>query len=279
MDQDVINKYRKLQSIQLEILEYFDKVARENNIYYYLVFGTLIGAVRHQGFIPWDVDIDISLMREDYEKIVNILRDNEKESPFFVRLPGEKNHKSPHALLYLKETKLGFFDYMYNKNSKYPKEIYIDIFPIDIISENQKKQGKQIKKIKQIRNAILIKNPTYYKPNRLYKFLKWARSLVFFYTSNVRLNKRLTKEMTKFNNLKSSLVCQFACDDIEKTILHINDYGMPEYANFEGLKVPIPKNYDKFLKQVYGDYMKMPSIENQKRYYQNILVVEDRRKK
>lgn len=58
MDKDIINKYKKLQSIQLEILKYFDKVARENNINYYLVFGTLIGAVRHQGFIPWDVDID-----------------------------------------------------------------------------------------------------------------------------------------------------------------------------------------------------------------------------
>lgn len=70
-------------------------------------------------------------MRDDYEKIVKILREKEHENPFFVRFPGEKHHKSPHALLYLKETTLGYFDYEYNKKSKYPKEIYIDIFPID----------------------------------------------------------------------------------------------------------------------------------------------------
>ena len=66
--------FRKLQLIQFDILKHVDKVAKEHNIQYFLGFGTLLGAIRHNGFIPWDVDIDLTLMREDYDKLVAILK-------------------------------------------------------------------------------------------------------------------------------------------------------------------------------------------------------------
>ena len=64
----ILKETQKLQSIQLEILQYFDTVAKENDITYYLAFGTLLGAIRHKGFIPWDTDIDVTLTRDEYEK-------------------------------------------------------------------------------------------------------------------------------------------------------------------------------------------------------------------
>jgi lipopolysaccharide cholinephosphotransferase len=274
-----IKKFKKIQSIQLEILKYFDEVARENNITYYMAFGSLIGAVRHQGFIPWDVDIDITLFREDYEKIIEILKAQEEKTDYFIRKPGDKYHISPHALLYCKETEIFWSNAELNKQDKRPRGVYIDLFPIDKLSENPKLQNKHINRILRMRNHILIKNPTYYKKGKIYRFLKWSRSMLFLFSSTQRMQLRLDKEMQKYNNTSSKLYGQYACPYTTKIRFEKDVYGKPKLVPFSGIHVPIPNKYNIFLSTVYGDYMKLPSEENQKRFYNNNFTVHDNRKK
>lgn len=277
MEESNISKFKKLQSIQLDILIYFDAIARKNNITYYLAFGTLIGAIRHKGFIPWDIDIDITLFRDDYEKVIKILREKESDSRYFVRKPGEQYHTSPHALLYAKNTSLLF---SYDKNmykSKKPKEVYIDLFPIDKLPMNNHLKKKQITKIERLRKMVQIKSPTYYKSNFIYKTLKFLRSLLLFYTSNEKLQLKIDHEMIRYNKSQSTIFGQFASGEYDKVVLSHADYGTPLFVKFENINFPIPQGYDKFLTQVYGDYLKLPSKEKQDEYFALSFEVSDDR--
>lgn len=277
MEDNNISRFKKLQNIQLDILIYFDAIARKNNITYYLAFGSLIGAIRHNGFIPWDIDIDITLFRDDYEKVINILREKENESQYFIRKPGDKYHTSPHALLYSKNTSLMFsHDKNMYKNKK-PKEVYIDLFPIDKLPMDNYLKKKQIKKIERLRKMVQIKSPTYYKSNIFYKTLKFMRSLLLFYTSNEKLQLKCDHEMNRYNESQSTIFGQFASGDYEKVVLSHADYGTPLLVKFENLNVPIPQGYDKFLTQVYGDYLTLPSKEKQNEYFALSFEVSDDR--
>lgn len=272
-----IKRFEELQAIQLEILKYFDQVARENNITYYLAFGSLIGAVRHQGFIPWDVDIDITLFREDYEKIIKIIQKKERETNFFIKKPGDKHHTSPHALLYYRGTELLWSTESLNKHNKKPRELYIDIFPIDKLPEDLKLQEKYINKILKMRRNIIIKNPTYYKEGKIYRFLKWSRSKLFLFSSTQKMQKNLDKEMQKYNMTNSKVYGQFACGDTPKIRFKWDVYGVPKNVPFNGITVPIPNQYDVFLSTVYGDYMQLPSEKDQNRFFDNKFIINDKR--
>lgn len=276
-----IKRIKKLQGIQLEILKYFDKVARENNITYYLGFGSLLGAVRHQGFIPWDVDIDITLMRDDYERVIKILRGKEKDTPFFVRYPGEKNHTSPHALLYLQDTAVFWKNEKLNKHNKKPREIYIDLFPIDYLHDDLKIRKKHIKRLAKFRNALQIKTPIFHKESKVYTFLKWIRSLKYLYISNEKLQTKCNKEMIRYNENKGKFLGQFSSSHYKTFAVEKGVYGKPIYVKFEDMMAPIPADYDAFLKQVrvYGDYTKLPSKEKQEQFFKAEFEVFDYRRK
>lgn len=278
MEKNKIDRFIKLQSIQLEILKYFDKVAKQHNITYYLAFGTLLGAIRHQGFIPWDVDIDVTMKRQDYEKILDILL-KEPENDFFVKRPGDKYHTSPHALLYMKNTQILRPHHQNNPKDKRPKEVYIDLFPIDNLSDDLKKRKKQIKKVGRLRKWIIIKNPKYFKSNKLYRFLKWARSLLFLFVSTEKMQIKCDKEMQKYNNVNTKFLGQLASSDYYRIALPETVFGEPVPKKFVDFEAPVPVGYDEFLTQVYGNYMELPSLENQKRYFDVIFEIKDNRDK
>ena len=115
----------EVKQVELEILEYVDKICKENNIQYSLAYGTMLGAVRHKGFIPWDDDIDILLKREEYEKLLRILysKTDEKYQVFSLKDEG-------YWYSYAKVTDTRTI--IVEKNDRNMKEcVYIDIFPID----------------------------------------------------------------------------------------------------------------------------------------------------
>lgn len=274
--QNIPERFKALQSIQLEILQYLDRFTKKHNIKYYLVFGTLLGAVRHHGFIPWDIDIDVSLMRDDYERLLNLLRE-EKNAPYFVSTPGDKYHTSPHALLYCKNTMLIRRHSKYNKRDKRPKEVYIDLFPIDYLPTNQKDKTELVKRLARLRRIVDIKTPTFYKPGRLYRFLKTIRSFRYFFISNEHILSRYNKLMMKHNNELNSKMGQFASDDFMTISLEMSDYGEPLFERFEHLNMPIPRKYDTFLRQVYGNYMELPEKDKQEEYFNLDFEVFDNR--
>lgn len=244
------------KEILYRMLVEFDEYCKENNLKYFLAWGTLIGAVRHQGFIPWDDDVDIAMSRSDYEKLIKL---SQNWGCSFDFLCYEKDNKYPL-----------FFGKLSDKNSiienEYIQEIenlglYIDVFPIDkiqISSENVAKIQKKLMKNELMQKYASMKK--YWPAQTIYKsVLKfWAYNFAkrvgtgYWQRKRVKLIKDLSKNVSDIK--KEFGVCGswiLKREWIEDVI------NLP----FEKGQFPCPKKYDSILTYRYGNYMKLPPIE------------------
>ncbi len=249
---------RELQLYELDILKEVDKFCKKNNIKYSLGEGSLLGAVRHHGFIPWDDDLDIYMSRENFDKFVSSFKSKDYRVEYFNTM--EKYWLPFAKVRMLKKTK--FTTPAIEKISEYtgPR---IDVLPIDYVpeltSKEQDKQGKSIYFWKAVlRNRVYPigkKNKIYY-----YLILIIAKTLPYKYIVN-----KLTKEMKKFNNLNCKyMVCATGDYNVRKETFPIECYEELIDIKFEDGIFPISKHYDKMLSQIYGDYMKLPKEEDRK---------------
>ena len=136
-----IKTVEELQKIELEILKYIDKVCKENNLTYFLAYGTLIGAIRHKGFIPWDDDVDIQMPRDDYNKLCDILKEENGRYKLLDHKEG-LGYIYPFAKVIDSNTRLIETGLTETVNMG----VYIDIFPIDGTPNDFKKRKKYLKK-------------------------------------------------------------------------------------------------------------------------------------
>ena len=149
---------RKIGLLQLEILNEVHRVCEEHHIAYYMIGGTLLGAVRHKGFIPWDLDIDIAMPREDYERFKQVAQEQMDEKYTYIDHENCRNHIRPHALVIRNDTRIHF-----KYDSVNPKlhdlGIYLDIFPLDNAPDDERLRKKQAKKLKNIRKLKEYRTP------------------------------------------------------------------------------------------------------------------------
>lgn len=240
--------HEEIQNSILNILIYLDKICRENNIKYMISSGTCLGAIRHKGFIPWDNDADILMDRENYNKLIEIMqKDNSKYE--LLSYKTTKNYYYPYYKLVDKSTKI-FEKALYKQPDNYG--VFIDIFPLDGLPKGEKQRNKFLKKRK----------------------VKHDIQCVFILTSKTPL-KRFIKKVIRTFSFKSLYKQVKEIDDFcSKNSFNDADYLMDatwgnKYfprecydelyeAEFEGHKFFVPKNYDLYLKTIYGDYMKLP---------------------
>ena len=267
---------RKYQLKQLDLIKEIDKVCTVLGITYYLIGGTLLGAIRHGGFIPWDTDMDIALKREDYEKLRKYWENNENSKFFFQHYENEKNHLSPHAILKLKGTRI-FFK---NRNSeKYvPKYsgLFLDIFPLDEPPCDKKSQEKQAKAIRLIEQIIELKAAfTYNNTGKMKLFAKKLIQFLLFPFSLHFLQKKLDGVMQKYNGSGSGYLVSMASHySYWKQLMPADIYGEPVKVSYEGLLLSAPAEIDEYLKRIYGDYMKLPPENKRSNEMENILNVD-----
>lgn len=253
MDQITLNK---LHEAQLEIMDEIHRVCDQENLNYYLIFGSLIGAVRHNGFIPWDYDIDCGMVRDDYERFAKACK-NGKISSRFVYYDSKNVTRSAHkhGIVSIRGTSLKTRSDKYNKDS-FDYGIHIDIFPIDNAPDSPIEQEKHSKSLKRISHKIYIKLHTNYNSSKIIKALKWLRSLLVINRSMYSLIEELNDESCRYNKI-----------DTRHYILNNNYnsgaipkewFGKPQLKQFENRQYFIPREYDRILTQGYGDYMKFP---------------------
>lgn len=260
-DKNYINKerLRELQLIELDILKDVDRICKENGITYYLGEGSLLGAIRHQGFIPWDDDLDIIMPRADYEKFLSIV--NEKLCDVYVCL-----NERTDPTYYLPFTKIvslenhGFVNKLDKFGEKYNGP-FIDIFPLDYYNTtNAKKVERKYRKIRRIRDELLLK-AKYIKPNTKKRKLY---NLISKYTTNEKLHEKLYREVTACDS-NSEYLCNFASSyHPSRQIVSKEIYGEPKFVPFEDGLFPVPSDAHALLSAVYGDYMKLPPIRKRK---------------
>lgn len=257
---------RQVQKRQIEIMDIIHDFCVKEKIHYYIIGGTALGAVRHNGFIPWDIDIDIAMQRADYEKFLSL---SEKGLPSELKCCYYKNENDyfpPHALVALKNSKLiQKDDYLNPKLKRYG--IFVDIFPLDVAPEDEKDRIKQAKRIAAIRNAKTRKKAIMYSENStLIRLVKKLVSLLYVFVPMKYLNKKLDACMQKYSGEinKNSCWCSMASHySYKKQCMSKTIYGTPTLVEFDGRKYFAPEKLDEYLKIIFNDYMRIPSEEQQ----------------
>ena len=251
---------RKVQLCQLDLVLEVKRICEKYNINYFLIGGTLLGAVRHKGFIPWDDDLDIGMLREDYNRFVEICT-NELDKDYFLQT-SQTDEDYGFGFAKLKINGTIFLEYV-SKDNESHKGIFIDIFPFDRMPLKKKQQVWQQKQVKLYRNLLLIKcNYNYWnKKDIKVKILRKIISFLIFPINKGYFLKKIVKNEIKYNQEKCENFINLEGAYGYKEFISVNSIQQFESAEFEGYEFSIPTNPEIYLKNLYGDFMKLPPIE------------------
>lgn len=240
--------------IQIAILKDIDAFCREYSINYFLAFGTLIGAVRHKGFIPWDDDIDIAMPRPDYDKFILLF--NDKVQNLKVIAPEiDLNYYAPYANVYDTRTVL---EEKGTSHLGLELGVKIDIFPIDGVPANIYIYDI-VSYIMRFYNYILYIKRRCNNESFAFKVKKIICS-PFSYRF---IQKRIIKLATRFSYEKSDYVDHFVYSAYHGKRFKKEALISFVPLEFEKEKYFCPTGYDEYLRTIYGDYMKLPTVEKQ----------------
>ena len=247
-----------LKHIELDIFKNYIYICEKYKLRYYILGGTALGAVRHKGFIPWDDDIDVGMPRYDYEKFLEVAPKELPEYLFLQTNITDKNY--PLNFAKIRNSNTSFIETR-TQNIKMNHGIYIDVFPLDGYPS-----FKAIAKMRQTLDIVIsksIKNIFFYEKHikkTLAGHINDIISHVFFkdYRKAVKLRDKLLK---KYDYEKCDIVANYCGAWGLKEVMPKSYFGNGTIGEFEGLKVMLPYDYDKYLTSLYGDYMTPPPPE------------------
>lgn len=247
----------EIKKIEIDILKRVDEYCKVNELEYCLAYGTLLGAVRHNGFIPWDDDIDIFMPRKSYEcflKLFNLENDRYR----VIHVDNTANYPYPFAKV------IDTYTYLNEKRFvPYELGVYIDIFPLDFVGDSLEQSKRLNRSIEKRRKLLKIKtlNLKYY--TGLKKIVLIVLKLVtspfksFFLIKKIdKLSKKYSEKRTKY--IASMVALNYGTREIFETELFDEYTKIP----FENVKFNVPLEYEKILKLIYGDYMILPALED-----------------
>lgn len=252
--------FKKLQEYQLQIMDEIHRICTENKLNYYLVYGSAIGALRHKGFIPWDVDIDVAMLRDDYERFKIVCRQKLKPRYEIHHFEVDHDYEKQHVLVCIKNTSLETFFDKYNKG-KNDFGIFVDVFPVDNIYDDEVKRAEQKKKVIRLKKLKYRKISTLYSDSRWKRVAKWTIKFLLQFITLDKLNKRFDDICRSAEKEETSEVCCFNGTSLEKNTVPKDYYGVPREVEFEGRKYYIQEQAEKCLEKIYGDYMILPPQE------------------
>lgn len=255
----------KLHGVQLEILKDFIAVCEKNNLNYFVVYGTAIGAVRHHGFIPWDDDIDVGMLREDYERFCEIFCDEMGEKYNLLTPETDGRYACTVTHIQRKGTK---FVSEASRNLKCEQCIFMDIFPFDAVAEPEIEQKRQARKANFWGKLLFLAGSG--EPIIAYegivgelmglccKCIHWCLRL--FHIKPLWLYRRFRKAAEQYNKSqkKSEYVTSFEYQGCLKDMIKKEELFPLRKIRFENLEVNIPNNNHEFLSKIYGDYLTLP---------------------
>ena len=252
-----VTDIREIQQMELGIMEYIHEVCQKIGVKYFLAYGSLIGAVRHKGFIPWDDDMDICMLREDYEKLQDYLIANPDERYEVMSYKNNLNYVYPFMKVQDNQTYLLEEDVRIDSNMG----IYVDIFPVDGYEDDSVFKDKMTRLIKKRQlSCYTFKGITNTKSllNSLIRYI----SVIIFYFTNTNKYIRGIDDLAQSRKVDDyELVDYLIYKDMNKPVWKREWLKQTITGVFEGKEFMIPKNYHEILTSDYGDYTQLPPVE------------------
>ncbi len=256
-----------LQQKQLDILKEFIRVCEKHDLTYFLVGGSCLGAARHQGFIPWDDDIDVGMPREDFDKYVQLQIEYEG-TPYFIQT-WKSDPKYTYNYAKLRDSSTTYIENFYYKH-QINHGVWIDIFPIDGFDYKfDKPREKYAHKVSHVWRQSFFS----YFPQMRRKFSKgtwftdlfinlWAIIMYPFDIAHYR-RKHTEKYLKKIPFAEAEVVGNMCGTNKRKEAMHRSIYSETTKLKFENIEVCVPKEYDQYLTNLFGDWRKWPPKEKQ----------------
>ena len=263
---------RKVQLVQLEIAKEIDRVCVQNDIKYFLIGGSLLGAIRHNGFIPWDDDLDIGMLRDDYEKFLKIAPNVLKKDYKLIDWKGDSGYPHPMGKIIKKGTV-----YKETKRKDLGEQgIWVDIFPYDNAENDIKKFRRRTVKLKILRSLIraTCDYRTWYSDKGivLSKYIKNIpfRMLATFCTKDDLIKKYEGLSKIQHTNTGGKIF-ENGTENYMDWCFSKEVFAKLILKDFEDYRFYIPQQYHEYLSTAYGDYMELPPIEERENRH---LIVE-----
>ena len=264
---------KRIQEVELEILKDFMDICDRHGLDYFGIAGTGIGALRHHGFIPWDDDIDVAMPRDDFEKLLPLVEKEMGDKYLIMNAERYPNYPLMTTRMTMRGTK---FKEEALKNIDAPLGIFLDLYPLDKVSDNPKEARRQARDAWFWSKILILRSI----PFPMLGFSGWKAKIIhaicglahlvlsILHVPKTWIYKKAYEAETRSNHYTKTKNLDFFCD----TTPYMNLYAVKDIyplrkLPFEDVELNFPHNLHNNLTGMYGDYMKLPPEEKRKNHY------------
>jgi lipopolysaccharide cholinephosphotransferase len=251
----------EIQNVSVGILKKIDEICNKLNLKYGLAYGTLIGAVRHKGFIPWDDDVDIMMPRRDYELLIDYFEKNKKKLMPYELFNYRTNEKYPYMICRISDSR---YELDVENEDKFGLGVFVDIYPLDGAGNTVSEYTKLKNQTSMYVSMCFLSTRKRVKRENTKSFIKYILKYPAFFAAKMIgkdfFMKKLEVMARKYDYNTSTYVgcIVWASDDGVKGIIKKEWFENFIDIEFAGYRFKAPKEYDKILSRCYGNYMELP---------------------
>lgn len=264
----VTEERKKIWAIELDLLLQFDCVCKKYGLRYFLLVGSILGAIRHKGVIPWDDDIDVGMLRSDYDKFLALA--HEFSAPYFLQIPG-KDDGYFYAFVKIRNSQTTGLSVNF-RYQPFNHGICLDVFPLDEWAvPGGEATYKKINELCYSQSTYMrMSNPNLSEQDKV-------RVSKYSGRDPVSVNSEIDRLAHSYSNCGTGYLAQDTCGvyGFQRNTYPAEEFAADVLWDFEGFKFPIPVGYDSILRTLYGDYMQFPPVEQRGIWHDGTIMNPD----